>query len=63
MEEASGCTENRKKPQFGTRYLNEPEKVFQHNAWDDVEWNEELKQSAEEKLKLNSQTLVPTEDQ
>ncbi|GIX73595.1 tRNA N(3)-methylcytidine methyltransferase METTL2 [Caerostris extrusa] len=63
MEEESGFTENRKKPQFGTRYLNEPEKVFQHNAWDDVEWNEELKQNAEEKIKLNSQTLVPTEDQ
>ncbi|GBM59413.1 Methyltransferase-like protein 2 [Araneus ventricosus] len=62
MEESDSAG-NRKKPQFGTRYLNEPDKVFQHNAWDDVEWNEELKQNAEEKIKLNSQTLVSEEEQ
>ncbi|XP_055925971.1 tRNA N(3)-methylcytidine methyltransferase METTL2-like [Argiope bruennichi] len=61
--ENSDCTEDRKKPQFGTRYLNEPDKVFQHNAWDDVEWDEELKQNAEEKIKYNSQALVSEEEQ
>lgn len=63
METVVDSTENRKKPQFGTRYLKEPDQVFQHNAWDDVEWNDELKQNAEEKIKLNSQTLISAEDQ
>ncbi|GFQ71109.1 tRNA N(3)-methylcytidine methyltransferase METTL2 [Trichonephila clavata] len=63
METKEDSPENRKKPQFGTRYLKEPAQVFQHNAWDDVEWNDELKQNAEEKIKLNSQTLVSAEDQ
>ncbi|KAG8176594.1 hypothetical protein JTE90_026843 [Oedothorax gibbosus] len=57
------ATENRKKPQFGTRYLKDQDEVFQHNAWDDVEWNDDLIKSAEDKLKLNSQTLVSVENQ
>lgn len=51
--------ENRKKPQFGTRYLTDPHKVFEHNAWDDIEWNDALTKEAEEKLKLNSELIVP----
>ncbi|KFM69621.1 Methyltransferase-like protein, partial [Stegodyphus mimosarum] len=59
----SAASENHKKPQFGNRYLKDPEKVFQHNAWDDVEWDEELTKIAEEKIKLNSSLIVSPEEQ
>ncbi|XP_074597647.1 methyltransferase-like protein [Brevipalpus obovatus] len=39
-----------KRPQFGTRYLTSETDVFQHNAWDDVDWTDEQVQEAEEKI-------------
>nr|XP_042901615.1 tRNA N(3)-methylcytidine methyltransferase METTL2 [Parasteatoda tepidariorum] len=56
-------SEDRKKPQFGTRYLHDPDQVFQHNAWDDVEWDEDLKRMADEKIRANSQILVSSNEQ
>lgn len=50
-----------KRPQFGNRTLNENSNVFQHNAWDNVTWDEEQEKQAREKVAENSRVLASPE--
>lgn len=53
MEDSTSNTE--KRPQFGNRLLENVDEVFKHNAWDNVQWDEEQEKTAKQKVELNSQ--------
>uniref|UniRef100_A0A182P5I9 tRNA N(3)-methylcytidine methyltransferase n=1 Tax=Anopheles epiroticus TaxID=199890 RepID=A0A182P5I9_9DIPT len=50
------------RPQFGNRFLSADDDVFQHNAWDNVQWDEEQENAALEGVKKNSSVKLTDEE-
>ncbi|XP_063069639.1 mRNA N(3)-methylcytidine methyltransferase METTL8 [Engraulis encrasicolus] len=48
---------------LGGRILTDPDRVFQHNMWDHVQWSEEDTEEARRKAEENSSERIPTEEQ
>ncbi|XP_040291564.1 tRNA N(3)-methylcytidine methyltransferase METTL2A [Bufo bufo] len=59
----TGSVMDGKRPQFGNRHLKDPSQVFQHNAWDNVQWSEEQETAAQKKVLENSSQPLPPEQQ
>ncbi|XP_058981928.1 tRNA N(3)-methylcytidine methyltransferase Mettl2-like [Musca domestica] len=54
--------EAEKRPAFGNRFLTNQDDVFSHNAWDNVEWDEEQEQHALQAVQKNSTVKMSDED-
>ncbi|VDN28189.1 unnamed protein product [Gongylonema pulchrum] len=53
---------DKKRKQFGTRYLTDESEVFMHNAWDDVRWNSEQEAEAHRRIVGQKQAIVTVEE-
>ncbi|KAG7464015.1 hypothetical protein MATL_G00182720 [Megalops atlanticus] len=55
--------EGRPPAPLGARILTNPDHIFQHNMWDHVQWSEEDKENARQKVEKNSSVRIPPEEQ
>ena len=62
MESESQSDGGEKRPQFGGRHLKDAGDVFKHNAWDDVEWDEDQMAAAREKVEANARVTMTAEE-
>ncbi|XP_065334814.1 tRNA N(3)-methylcytidine methyltransferase METTL2 [Cloeon dipterum] len=58
MDSESSSSGDGPRPQFGNRHLRNPDDVFQHNAWDDVQWDEEQQEHAKKMVEQNSEVRM-----
>ena len=59
--QASAVENDVKELKFGNRLLTDPQNVFQHNAWDNVVWNEEQEEDAKKITEKQQESLVDSE--
>ncbi|KAI9484975.1 S-adenosyl-L-methionine-dependent methyltransferase [Zychaea mexicana] len=54
---------NSDQAKFGSRLLDDVDAVFQHNAWDHVEWDEEHEKYAQSQIERHHNSPVPHDEQ
>ncbi|KAK3604742.1 hypothetical protein CHS0354_017849 [Potamilus streckersoni] len=62
MEQTQDIGDNEKRPQFGNRILTDSKNVFEHNAWDNVVWDEKQEEDARRITSQQLSTPVPEHD-
>ncbi|XP_023661782.2 tRNA N(3)-methylcytidine methyltransferase METTL8, mitochondrial [Paramormyrops kingsleyae] len=56
-------SEGRPSAPLGARILTNPEHIFRHNMWDHVQWSEQEKEFARQKVTENSREKIPVAEQ
>ncbi|XP_047488575.1 tRNA N(3)-methylcytidine methyltransferase METTL2-like [Penaeus chinensis] len=62
MSEAGEQSLPGRRPQFGARFLKDKKNVFEHNAWDNVVWDDTQEAAAMAKVQENSEVTLTPED-